>query len=63
MRGVADIDALRRAIAEGRAARQADRLITVCPYTPGTLRDLFVRGYVAARRTGVTARGRSASSL
>jgi hypothetical protein len=54
------IDPLRRAIAEGAAARQADRLVTVGPYPPATLRDLFVRGYVAARRTGVAARGRPA---
>jgi ribosome modulation factor len=40
---------LRRALRAGRSAALAGRPVTVCPYPAGTLRELFVRGYVAAR--------------
>ena len=41
---------LRRALRAGRAAALAGRPVTVCPYPPGALRELYVRGYVAGAR-------------
>ena len=47
---MADARALRWALAQGKAAAAAGRPVTVCGYPPGTLRELFVRGYVAGRQ-------------
>lgn len=40
----------RRALDAGRSAALAGRPVTVCPYPAGTLRELFVRGYVGGQR-------------
>lgn len=53
----------RSALRQGKDACEAGRPVTACPYPPGMLRVLFVRGYVAARQPEPAAQVRRRSRL